>query len=212
MRTLPLLLVALFCTSCVPPSCLDQVYGPSARRYEHLLTLSTYSQPIEVPPTRPGSGRIGLPLLFKRGATVDIDTGGRMAASADHAWPERCPDLSQEDLVEISRDWQPILDEMETVSTDFRFMANPNVHEDDWRPDGPLLQLSFGSTSLQGSTSGRTIGLLWDFRSSLPKSFDTAVMGTLKVVCSNSRLARKYLLRDLPRSVFDQLERETIER
>jgi hypothetical protein len=210
-----LLLVALFASSCVVPlSCIDQVYGPSARRYEHLVTLRTYSEPIEPPkrlvepPKKLGQVGIGMWERFKYGATIRIDTGGRVNVSTDAAWPERCPDLSQEDLVEISRNWQPILDQMALRHTDLRLMANADVHKDDWRPDGPLLELSFGSTSPKGSTSTKTIGLLWDFWSSPPKDLYTAVMATLEVICSESRLARKYLLRDLPRPVFDQLECE----
>jgi len=79
-------------------------------------------------------------------------------------------------------------------------MANPYLGNEDWRPDGSLLELSFGSAS------GKTLALLWDGQSSLPNDLDTAIMGTLEMVCSNSRLAKRYLFRDLPRQVTSRLE------
>jgi hypothetical protein len=122
-----------------------------------------------------------------------------MAVSSG-SWPERCPRIPPEDLVEVSRSWQLLLDRMATSHTGLQVMANPYTFEDDWRPDGPLVSLSFGSTS------GKTLGLLWDGRTSLPGELDTAVMGTLEMVCSNSRRAKRYLLRDLPRQVTSRLE------
>lgn len=79
-------------------------------------------------------------------------------------------------------------------------MANPITDNEDWRPDGSLLSLSFGSASR------KNLRLMWDGESSLPEDLDGPVMALLEMVCSNSRLARRYLLRDLPRSVTSRLE------
>jgi hypothetical protein len=201
VRTLSVLVVALFGTSCVvPPSCIDRVFGFSKPNVEHLVTLTTFSEPIEEPPKRRYSTGIGMWERFERGASITIDARGSMAVSASNMWPERCPKMSQEDLVEVSRYWRPVIEQMVKPRTHFRVMANPDIGNDDWRPDGPLLSLSFGSAS------GKNLGLLWDGRSSLPEDLDTAVIGTLEMVCSNSRLAKRYLLRDLPRQVASRLE------
>lgn len=205
LRTLPLLLVALFCISCIPPTCIDSSFGASGPRYEHLLTLNTYSEPIEEPPSIPISAGIGMSDRFRYGAVTNIDARGHIRVSTLNHWPQRCPDLSQEELVRLSRNWQPIFDQTETPQSVLRFMANPDVEATDWRPDGPLLQLSVGSTK-GTTTSGKSIALFWDFHASLPESLEIAVMRTLNVVCSNSRLAKKYLLRDLPPPVASQLE------
>lgn len=56
-----------------------------------------------------------------------------------------------------------------------------------------------------GPPSTKTLELLWNGRSSLPEDLDSAVIKTLETVCSNSRLAKKYLLRDLPQQVAVRL-------
>lgn len=89
---------------------------------------------------------------------------------------------------------------MVTSHAGVTLMANPYTGEDDWLPDGPLLSLSFGSPS------GRSFGLLWDGQVKLSRDLDTAVMGTLEMICSNSRLAKRYLFRDLPEQVTKRLD------
>jgi hypothetical protein len=137
---------------------------------------------------------------FERGAHMTVDESGSTAVSTNSAWPQRCPRVSREDLDDVSRYWRPILEQLDELPTTYlRFMADPDIFNDGWRPDGPLLELSFGTPS-------ESVGLLWDGKSSLPQSLDTAVMGTLEMFCSNSRLAEKYLLRDLPSQVASRLE------
>lgn len=203
VRLLSLLVVALCGTSCVlPPSCIHQVFGlPSASpNAEHFATLTVYAEPIEEPVERRSSTSIRMSERFERGAYVTINARGRMAVSSLDLWPEKCPRIPQEDLVAVSQFWQPVLEGMVTPHTALQVMANPYTFNDDWRPDGSLVELSFGSTA------GKSLGLLWDGRSSLPKDLDTAVMGILEMVCSNSRLAKRYLLRDLPRQVTSRLD------
>lgn len=203
MRILSLLVVALCGTSCVvPPSCFHRVFGfPNASpNAEHFATLTVFSEPIEGPIKRRYSAGIGMWERFERRSSMSIDARGSMAVSGKNMWPERCPKIPQDDLAEVSQYWQPLLEQMVRPHTGLQVMANPYTDNDDWRPDGPLLSLSFGSTS------GKTLGLLWDCQSRLPQELDTAVMGTLEMMCSNSRLARKYLFRDLPRQVTGRLE------
>lgn len=133
---------------------------------------------------------------------MTIDGKGGMTVSALDSWPERCLKVSQEDLAEVSRYWRPFLEKTVRSRTTVQVMADPYTG-DDWRAYGPLLSLSFGSTS------EKVIELLWDGHLSLPEELDTAVIGTLELVCSNSRLARKYLLRDLPQQVASRLECST---
>ena len=122
-----------------------------------------------------------------------------MTVSALNFWPERCVAISQEDLAEVSRYWQPFLEKVVRSHTTVQVMVNPYTG-DDWRAYGPLLSLSFGSTS------EKNVGILWDGQLSLLKDLDTAVIATLEMVCSNSRLAKRYLLRDLFQPVASRLE------
>jgi len=200
MRILSLLVVALFGTSCVPPSCMVRAYGPSTPNDEHFARVTVFAEPIEGPLKRRYSTGIGMWERFERGASIHIDAGGSMAVSTLNMWPERCPRIPRDDLAEVSRSWQTVLQQTDLPRTGIEVMANPYMGDEDWRPDGPLLSLSFGPAS------GKNFGLLWDGRSSLPRDLDTAVMGTLEMVCSNSRLAKRYLFRDLPRQVTSRLE------
>ena len=201
MKNLLLLVVALFATSCVvPPSCMDRAFGSPTPNSGHFTTLTVYAEPIEEPPKRSGPTEIGMRERFERGASITVDEGGRMAVSSLNMWPESCPRISQEDLAEVSRSWHSVLEQRVRPHTDIRVMENPDTGNDGWRPDGPLLSLTFGPAS------GKSLGLLWDGQSSLPGDLDTAVMGTLEMVCSNSRPARRYLLRDLPRQVSSRLQ------
>lgn len=149
----------------------------------------------------PGSDptEVGIWERFERNETIIIDGKGGMTVSAMDFWPNRCLRISQEDLTQVTQHWQPLLESLVRSHTTVQVMANPYTG-DEWRPNGPLLWLSFGSPE---QTS---IELLWDGTRSLPKDLDTAVIGTLEVVCSNSRLAKGYLLRGLPRQVADRLE------
>lgn len=196
MRVLSVLIVAFLGISCVPPTCLKRTFGA---RHEHFVSITLFSVPIEEPKRRYSAG-IGMWERFEYGASITIDARGSMAVSTLSMWPRSCPRVPQEDLGEVSRYWQPILEQMATPYTAVQVMANPYLGNDDWHPDGSLLELTFGSAS------GKTLALLWDGQSSLPGDLDAAVMGTLEMVCSNSRLAKRYLFRDLPGEVTSRLE------
>lgn len=185
----------------VPPSCVHRVFGPprASPTVEHFATLTLYAEPIEGPVEGSDSTGIRVPERFERGALITIDARGRMAVSSLDLWPQRCPRIPQEDLVAVSQHWQPVLERTVTPHTTLQVMENPFTFDDDWQPDGSLVELSFGSTT------GKSLGLLWDGRSDLPKDLDSAVMGTLEMVCANSRLAKRYLLRDLPQQVTRRL-------
>ena len=139
---------------------------------------------------------------FERGEVIRIDAKGGMTVSTLNFWPERCVAISQEDLAEVSRSWQPFLEKVVRPRTTLQVMVH-SYTGDDWRAYGPVLEL------LYGSPSEKTVGILWDGQLSLPKEIDTAVMATLELVCSNSRLAKRYLLRDLPQQVASRLECST---
>jgi hypothetical protein len=190
-----LLLVALFATACVPPSCFDRSYGFPKR--DGLLRLTSLSQPIEEPLETKDSSK-PIHARFENGAYITVSTRGRMTVSRDVAWPEACPTMPADDIVELSRYWQPVLDRMDESNWEFRAMTTPDLSSDAWRPDGPLLELSF-------VTSGKSVQVWWDGRSQLADSIRAKVLGTLELVCSNSDRARKYLLRDLPPEVASQL-------
>lgn len=122
-----------------------------------------------------------------------------MTVSALDMWPESCLTISREDLALIARTWQPFLDRVSTARTSLRALANPDLGHD-WRPDGPVLSLSFDSAS------ERRVQLLWDGRAGIPPDLDAAVIGTLETMCSHSRRAKKYMLRDLPPQIADRLD------
>jgi hypothetical protein len=193
------LTVTLFATSCVvPPRCIPRTFGkPSPKKLLVFITL--YSEPIGEPPAQPSPNGFAMWPLFKRGAAIRLDADGAMTVSALDMWPESCPTISREDLARVARSWRPFLDRVTQARTDIRALANPHLG-DDWRPDGPVLSLSYGSTS------DRLVQLLWDGQSSLPPELETAVIGTLATMCSNSRRAKKYLLRDLPQQVAGRLD------
>ena len=204
LQFLLLLVVTLQVMSCVPPSCYPEVYGiPSlSRQNEHFVTVRVYSDPIEEPLKRTSEIRVRMWERFKREASIDIDNKGHAAVFAWSDLPSSCPRISQDDLAEVSRAWQPILDRLVRDRTTLQVMANPYTG-DDWRADGPHLAITFGSVS------EKTFELMWDGQSSLPEELDIAVIATLEMVCSNSRLAKKYLLRDLPQQVASRLECST---
>jgi hypothetical protein len=200
VRILFLFFVALSGISCVvPPSCIDRTFGSPAND-EHFATLTLFSEPVQEPVERRDSTNIAMWERFERGASIRIDATGSMAVSALDMWPERCPTIPREDLAAVSRLWEALLEQMALPHTDLRVMANPEIGNEDWHPSESLLSLSFGSAS------GKSLGLLWDGESTLPEQLDTAVMATLELVCSNSRLAKKYLHRDLSRQVVSRLE------
>ena len=190
--------VALFATSCITPRCIPSVFGrPSPTKA--LLVLTVHSEPLEEPRGEPYPNGYMMRQLFERGAAIRLDTDGGMTVSRLDMWPERCLTISRENLAQVVETWQPFLDQLSRARTDIRALADP-VLNDDWRPDGPVLSLSFGSGS------ERLVHFLWDGRSSLPPELETAVVGTLETVCSNSRRAKKYLLRDLPEQVAARLD------
>lgn len=186
MRGLSVLFVAFCGTSCiVPPSCLDRTFGSPAPDGEHLATLTLFAEP-----------------RAERGVSITLRTGGRMTVSALDMWPESCPRVAREDLAALSRSWQPVLAAAVTPRTEVRALANPRAFDGGphAHPHAPLLSLSFGPPS------GRSLQLLWDGRSTLPEDLDTAVIETLEMACSNSRRARRSLLRDLPPQVARRLD------
>lgn len=139
---------------------------------------------------------------FERNERITIDGQGGMTVSGSDSWPDRCLRIPRQDLARLRRHWQPFVEQPVRPHTTLQVMADPYTG-DDWRASGPLLSFSFGSLS------ERSVGLLWDGQLSLPEDLDTAVIGTLEVACSNSRLAKEYLLRGLPREVADRLECST---
>lgn len=192
-----LLSVALCATSCLPPTCAHRVFGPpnSSPNAGHFATLTLYSGPVEGSLGRPPPGD-PLGERLERAAFITIDGRGSMAVSKSDLWPRSCPTISRQELAAVSRHWQPVLERIVTPHTDEQVMANATTG----RPDGPLLSLQFGPQS------GKNLGVLWDGESLLSQELETAVMATLEMMCSNSRLAKRYLLHDLPRQLADRLE------
>lgn len=198
-RFLLLIVATLHMMSCVPPSCYSRVYGTSSRQMKLYARVEVYAEPVEEPRKGTSEMPVGIWERFKRRASIDIEEKGRMAVFGLSSWPERCPRIPQDELAEASQHWQLFLERPIGDRTLLQVMAIPYTG-DDWRAVGPLLYLEFGSAS------GRSVGLLWDYQSSLPEELDTVVIGTLELACSNSRLAKKYLLRDLPPQVGSRLE------
>ena len=114
-------------------------------------------------------------------------------------WPRQCPTMTREEVTELSRSWDPFLRQTARSETAICWMSSRYTARDDWQPDGPLVSLTLVSES------GRRIDLLWD-GTDLPPELDTPVMSTLETVCSNSRLGRGYLLRNLPARVSGRLK------
>lgn len=199
MGRLVVLVVALCGTSCVvPPSCIDRVFGlPSdSPRAGHFATLTLYSEPVEGPVEENPSAGAGIGDRFVLNTFITIDDRGRMAVSRTDVWPRSCPKISGHELAAVSQLWQPILERIVTPHPDVPVVANATTG----RPDGPLLSLQFGPLA------DPRLGVLWDGRSTLSTDLEAAVMATLELMCSNSRLAERYLLRDLPREVASRLE------
>lgn len=202
MTFLILLVVTLGVISCGSPTCIGHTYGLSVEPRVHFATVTVYSEPLEEPLEGLDETGVGLWERFERSDKMTVYAKGGMAVS-DGTWPERCPRIPQEDLAEASQHWQHFLEHLpRDRASSLQVMVNPYTG-DDWRADGPLLSLQFGSAS------GKSFGLLWDYRLSLPKDLDTAVIATLELVCSNSRLAQKYLRQGLPQQVGNRLECST---
>jgi hypothetical protein len=210
MKALCLLLVALSATSCVvPPSCFDKAFDFPPPEYDHFATVRTYSEPLAESPecnlpsgscTWSGGGTGLRPSQwYQRTADMSVDAGGRMMVS-NLGDPRSCLRVPRDELDQLSSYWRPVFEQSSEPKTVLFFMANPEIFNDAWRPDGPLLDVSFGTLS------GESVGLMWDGKSSLPPSLDAAVMATLELFCSSSRRADKYLLRDLPPQVASRLE------
>ena len=181
-RILSLLLVAVFSTSCVPPTCLDLALASRPPKSEPIVLLTIYaepikrrySEPIRKPAERRHSDGIGMWRRFERGAAMSVNTKERMTVSFLNMWPERCPSVSQEDLAEVSRYWQPVVEQVFGPRTRIMMMRNPYTWSDDWVPDGPYVELTYGTVS------GESVALMWDGESALPEELDVAVMGTLE--------------------------------
>jgi hypothetical protein len=197
VRALCVLLVALFGTSCAPPTCFNWAYNHSPRRY--VVTLVTRTNLHEELPDDYDPQFSRFNYWFHHGVAIDINAKGSMAVQRDFGWPGRCPRLDRVDLEKMSREWEPFLEELSAPHTYWRTMRDPDFEAADWRPDGPLAEITFYSTS------GKSASLLWD-GSPLPEKLDPAVIGTLETMCSNSNWARKFLLRDLPAEVASRLE------
>jgi hypothetical protein len=201
MRTICLLVAALFGISCyVPPSCFDRTFHPSAPEHKYFVGVRVYAGPIAEPKRRYSTG-IGMWERFERGDSMEIAAGGTMAVGTLHPRPRTCPRVAREEVVELSRIWDTILEPLRRRENFLMVMpGNPYTWKDEWRPDGPLVEVSVVSPS------GKNLGLMWDGRTRLSKSLDDAVMGTLEVFCSNSRLAERYLRRDLPQETSSRLQ------
>ena len=57
---------------------------------------------------------------FERGEVIRIDAKGGMTVSTLDFWPERCVAISQEDLAEVSRAWQPFLEGQSGLARPFK--------------------------------------------------------------------------------------------
>lgn len=206
-RILPALVVVIFGTSCVPPSCFDQAYGSSSPNDKALVVLTLFSEPI------PGATGPAMWQRFESGASITIRQTGRMAVSTLSMWPQQCPTVPEEDLLEVSRVWEPVVQKWEPTlrkmaenspypsmkQAPIHRLAKPFTGMEGWEADGPLVELSLQFPS------GKTLQLLWD-GTPLPPDLDTSVMSTLEIACSNSRLARKYLAGGLPPQVSSRLK------
>ena len=200
-RLLSLLVAALCATSCLPPKCVDRVFGPpgESRRGEHLATLALYAEPVEGAVATTGPAGTDPGDLYRRVTRITTDVEGDMAVSPRDPWPRSCPRIPAAALADVSRAWQPLLDEAPAPRTALQLMANA-ADGGDRRPDGPLLSLTVGPTT------GKRVDILWDGRSRLPDALDAAILVTLDTFCSHSRAAKRSLLRDLPRQVAERLE------
>jgi hypothetical protein len=139
---------------------------------------------------------------FAKGADMTIYTSGRMTVSGLDMWPRQCLTVPREELNELSRAWEPVLRQMVRSETSIQWMAHQITFEDDWQHEGPLI-----SITLVGSV--KRVDLLWDGFTPLPPELDTAVMRTLQIACSHSRVARGDLVRNLPRQLSDRVECST---
>ena len=197
-RLVPLLFLIHFGASCASPSCFDLTYLP--QNDKPLVSLTLYSEPIQEPRSATDAGGWR---WFQSGSRIVLYDNGRMMVYASNSWGEHCPSIPQADLIELSSAWEPIdrklVRQPAHRPTLMHIMADPDIWSEDWRPDGPLLELHLTAPS------GRKLTLLWD-GSALSPDFHAPVMRTLEIACSNSPRARKYLLRDLPPQVSRSLE------
>ena len=202
MRSILLLFVALFASSCVRPSCASWAYSSprtDREQREHFATIQVYSKPIKDPAKRYSTG-LRLRGQFEQGASFTIDSTGRMKVTRLDVWPRHCPTISPASFGQLSREVQPVLDRLPRRQNVWRAMKNQYRGGDEWQPDGPLVHVTFGTPF------GPTLQLLWDGRTRLPEDVENAVLKTLDAGCANSGLARKYLLRDLPPEVSSRLK------
>ena len=198
VRVIFLLFVGLLAGSCVSPSCVARAFVEPPPNPRQFATITVYSNPIEFPKSRYSMGLI-LWGQFERGATISIDSAGRLNVMDGGYWPRHCATISEEELSELSREVQPVLDQLFRLPTVFQALVNPYRGSDDWRPDGPILDISFAAF-------GKQAEVFWDGRSRLTPEIEIAVMRTLEVACVNNGVARKYLVRNLPPEVSRRLE------
>ena len=192
----PLLLLfatSLVASSCVPPTCLSSNLGASPKR-GYWGQVIVYSAPVEGPleswrrwPPRL-SGRFDVNDEF----TLDVQGGMTVARGAQ---PSSCTRVSQERLAKVERLWLSYLDRSQPGPVLY-VLTNPFTGPD-WYDEGPIVHLQF-------LASGADFQLFWDGRLDLPEQLDAAVIGTLEMVCSKRRSAKK-LLRALPPQVGARL-------
>jgi len=144
---------------------------------------------------------IGLWERFEHDISIDIFADGFTTVQHGGIAPDTCSWIPQEELDAV----RPYLEPYFTKEPSGPLVCmgdNPYTWKDDWRAKGPLIFPVFypGEKELKG------FGLFWDGKSCLPEDLETAVIGTLSMICSNSRFARKYLLRGLPEQVAGRLE------
>lgn len=197
-----LLHVGFLLTACfVPPSCLSRQSGAATHRSQQFAQVIVHSKPLgEIESAE--SIRPGLWRHFARSRVVVIDGRGGMTVSEDDFWPERCTKISPRELAIVSQDWQRVFARQVGQRTDQQFMSQPFTG-DGWKARTPILELS------AGPASDKHLELLWDGRQRLPEELETAVISTLELICTHSRLAKKYLLEGLPEEVATRLDCST---
>lgn len=160
--------------------------------------IRVYSRPLETPLERGSRERVMPWEFFRRSYVMTVDVSGGLTVSEGDFWPERCTSIGSESLQSIQEVLAPYLTGEPRVPT-VNMLEAPFTGKDDWRPQGSLIELSFGA-------KGANLQLLWDGKAKLPDDLDQAIIATMDLVCDRSHLAKSYLSRSLPEEVSSRLE------